>query len=378
MTGDAERLARVHLSAALEPGDPAVLAAVQKGSAVAVVDRLTRGDRALDPDGRCGRRLASVDPRLVLERAERLGIRFVTPHEPDWPGGLDSLDGVVRERRGGVPAGIWACGELDVSVFRRSVAVVGSRAATAYGAAVAGDFAAALAECAVTVVSGAAYGIDAAAHRGALAVDGATVAVLAGGLDQAYPRGNAALIDRIRERGLLLSEAAPGSVVNRGRFLSRNRLIAAAATGTVVVEAGRRSGALSTARWAEVLLRPLAAVPGPVTSSMSVGPHALVRDQQAVLVAGPQDVLELVGDMGTDAAPLQTAPAAATDGLSEPAARVHDALPAKGSVTVAELMGRTGLTVSAVLRALGELDARGLVAGQAEVWTRRTPRRRAP
>lgn len=378
MTRDPERLARAHLSAALEPGDPVVLAAVRDGSAVGVMDRLMHGDRHLDPDGRCRRRLAAVDPRPVLDRAESLGIRFVTPDEPSWPSGLDSLDRVVRDRRGGVPVGIWAAGDLEVSVLRRSVAVVGSRAATAYGTAVAGDLAAALAECSVVVVSGAAYGIDAAAHRGALAVDGATVAVLAGGLDQAYPRGNAVLIDRIREGGLLLSEAAVGSVVNRGRFLSRNRLIAAASTGTVVVEAGRRSGALSTARWAEALLRPVAAVPGPVTSSMSVGPHTLLRDQQAVLVTGPQDVLELVGDMGTDAAQLPLAPAAPTDGLSEPGARVHDALPTRGPTTVAELMGRTGLTVSAVLRALAELDTRGLVAGEAEVWTRRAPRRRAP
>ena len=373
-----ERLARVHLSAALEPGEPRVLEAVRLVGAVEVVDRLRRGDSRLDPDGRCGRRLAAVDPRAVAERATARSIDFVVPGDPAWPLGLNDLASIVRDRRGCVPAGLWARGFGDVASLGRSVAVVGSRAATVYGTSVAGEWAAALAQGGVAVVSGAAYGIDAAAHRGALAVDGMTVAVLACGLDQAYPRGNAAMIERISEHGLLLSEAAPGSVVNRGRFLSRNRLIAAIAGGTLVVEAGARSGALSTARWAEQLMRPLAAVPGPVTSAMSVGPHSLVREMRAVLASRPDDVVELVGDMGADAVLPLVKASVPTDGLSHSAALVHDALPTRGQVTVAELMAATGLGVSSVLRACAELADRGLLAGEGDVWTRRVPRPTGP
>lgn len=377
MIDETERSARLHLSVALEPGDPRVLEATRLAGAAVVVDRLRRGDPLLDPDGRCGRRLASVDSAAIVERARARGIDFVVPGDPSWPPGLDALAGVVRDRRGGVPVGVWMRGHGRVEPLHRSVAVVGSRAATVYGATVAADWAAALAEQSVAVVSGAAYGIDAAAHRGSLAVDGMTMAVLACGLDQVYPRGNAGLIERIADDGLLVSEAAPGSVVNRGRFLSRNRLIAAMSTGTLVVEAGARSGALSTARWAEALLRPVAAVPGPVTSSMSVGPHQLVREARAVLVARPQDVVELVGEMGADASASPPKPDVPTDDLSEPATLLHDALPTRGPVTVAELMATTGLGVSAVLRALGELATRGLVAGDGDVWTRRVPRRSA-
>lgn len=374
MSGQDERLARIHLSAALEPGEPRVLEAVRLAGAEIVIDRLRRGDSLLDPDGRCRRRLDGVDPRALAERAAARGIDFVVPGDPAWPAGLDDLAGVVRDRRGCVPAGVWARGYGEVSTLRRSVAVVGSRAASVYGTSVAGEWAAALAQAGVAVVSGAAYGIDAGAHRGALAVDGMTVAVLACGLDQAYPRGNAAMIERICEHGLLLSEAAPGSVVNRGRFLSRNRLIAAIAGGTLVIEAGARSGALSTARWAEQLMRPLAAVPGPVTSAMSVGPHSLVRDMRAVLASRPEDVVELVGDMGVDATAALGTASVPTDGLSETAALVHDALPTRGPVTVAELMAATGLGVSCVLRACTELAERGLLAGEGDVWTRRVPR----
>jgi DNA processing protein len=372
---DDERLARIHLSAALEPGEPRVLEAVRLAGAVVVVDRLRHGDSLLDPDGRCARRLVGIDPRALADRAAAQGIDFVVPGDPAWPAGLNDLAGVVRDRRGCVPAGVWARGYGDVATLRRSVAVVGSRAASVYGTSVAGEWAAAMAQTGVAVVSGAAYGIDAAAHRGALAVDATTVAVLACGLDQAYPRGNAALIERISEHGLVLSEAAPGSSVNRGRFLSRNRIIAAIAGGTLVVEAGARSGALSTARWAEQLLRPLAAVPGPVTSAMSVGPHALVRDMRAVLASRPEDVVELVGEMGADATPPRPMVQTPTDGLSQTGALVHDALPTRGPVTVAELMAATGLGVSSVLRACGELAERGLVAGEGDVWTRRVPRR---
>jgi DNA processing protein len=372
---EAERLARVRLSAAVEPGHADVLRAVAESSAQAVLDRLRRGDPRLDRDGRLGRRVLAVDAAALLTLAERYGISVTIPGDPTWPPGLDDLAGCVRDRRGEVPVCLWARGSASPLLLQRSAALVGSRAATAYGTAVAGDWAAVLADRGVAVVSGAAYGVDAAAHRGALAVGGVTVAVLAGGLDQPYPRGNATLLDRIAADGLLLSEAAPGSVVNRGRFLSRNRLIAALARGTVVVEAGRRSGALSTAAWAAALLRPVAGVPGPVTSATSVGPMRLVRDQVAVLVTTPEEVVELVGDFGADLAPLSAAPSRATDGLPEPLLVVREAMPSRSPMTVAELVAATGYDLPTVLRALDGLAERGLVAGHGETWRVRAPRR---
>lgn len=372
-----ERAARVHLSAALEPGDPLVATAVAQLSATDVLDMLLSGHDRLDPDGRKRRRLHQVDPDEVWGRSLRAGLSFVFPGDPHWPTPLDVLAGVFRDRRGGLPIGVWVRGRLDASALRRAVAVVGSRAATAYGTTVATDWSARLAEANVLVVSGAAYGIDAAAHRGALAVAGPTVAVLACGLDEAYPRGNAALIERIAESGAVLSEAAPGTTVNRGRFLSRNRLIAALGAATVVVEAGVRSGALSTARWALDLGRPVGAVPGPVTSSLSLGVHQLVRESDALLVSRPEEVRELVGDLGSEAAPLPLVDDGAIDMLSTDAAAVHEAFPARGPVTVAELMAATGIGVAPVLRALTELSGRGLVRGEGEVWARRAAPRGA-
>jgi DNA processing protein len=363
----------MHLSAALEPGDPALAHAVEAVSAREVVAAVLDGYPRLDPDGRLRRRLLEVDPEVVRRDGHRNGLTFLVPGDECWPTSLTRLHDVVRDRRGGTPIGLWARGELDPAALRRSVAVVGSRAATAYGTTVATDWCAQLAERGVTVVSGAAYGVDAAAHRGCLATGGYTVAVLACGLDQAYPRGNAALIDRIGQSGAVLSEVAVGTTVNRGRFLARNRVIAALAAATVVVEAGARSGALSTARWALDLLRPVGMVPGPVTSASSLGPHQMIREQSTVLVSRPDEVVELVGELGADAPLPLAVPARPTDGLGSEAASVHEAMPARGPVTVAQLLAATGLQVPVVVRALGELAAAGLVDGDGDTWRRSRP-----
>jgi DNA processing protein len=371
---DAERAARAALTVAAEPGRLALLAALAEQPAVEVLHRLRRGDAALDPDGRLGRRLGDVDGAAVMERARAGGIDLVVPGDPHWPAGLDALGGVERDRRGGLPLGLWVRGDPRLLCSSRGLAVVGSRAATPYGTGVATDWAADLAVGGLVVVSGAAYGVDAAAHRGALAVGRPTVAVLAGGLDTPYPRGNASLIERISAEGLLVSEAAPGATVNRGRFLLRNRLVAALAIGSLVVEAGMRSGALSTAAWTLALLRPLAAVPGPVTSAMSCGTHRLLREQQAVLVTCPDDVRELVAAYG-DLAPLPVPDTRALDGLPEPLLTVREAMPAHGPVWLAELVTATGLPLPTVLAALDALRERDLVDGAGETWQLRPARR---
>jgi DNA processing protein len=176
--------------------------------------------------------------------------------------------------------------------------VVGARAATTYGCDVASSIAYELAERGVVVVSGAAYGIDGAAHRAALAAGGTTVAVLSSGVDRAYPVGHEALLERIAAQGAVVSEAPPGRHPSRARFLTRNRIIAAMSAGVVVVEAALRSGALNTAHWATQLSTHVMAVPGPVTSAMSAGPHRAVIDRGASLVTDAADVLELVSPVG--------------------------------------------------------------------------------
>ena len=218
----------------------------------------------------------------------------------------------------------------------------------------------------MAVVSGGAYGIDGAAHRAALAADGPTVAVLAGGVDVPYPAGHSALLHRIATHGLVVSEYPPGLRPARHRFLTRNRLVAAFGGATVVVEAGLRSGAASTAAWAEALGRPVCAVPGPVTSSASAGCHVLVRNG-AHLVTRADEIVELVGRMGEFAAEPshQGSP---HDGLTAQELLVYDALPARGARTVDEVAVSAGLPPTQVLGPLASLELVGLVARADGRW----------
>ncbi|MCI9887226.1 DNA-processing protein DprA [Micrococcales bacterium 31B] len=239
-------------------------------------------------------RVAQFDGSAVRQHAAAYGARLVIPTDPGWSPLLDDLG--TR-----APLALWVVGDAEPADVMRSVALVGSRASTHYGEAVARDVAVGLVERGWCVVSGGAYGIDAQAHRGALAAmpgahDAAvpTVAVLAGGVDVLYPRGNSELLRRVARHGALFSETPLGGEPMRHRFLKRNRLIAALAGATVVVEASHRSGALSTARHALDLLRPLGAVPGPVTSLASVGCHGLLREGRAVCVTNAAEVTELV------------------------------------------------------------------------------------
>jgi DNA processing protein len=210
MPTSADREARAALTALVEPGTGVrVVRRVLAEGAGSVLGALRNGDAGLDPDGRLLRLASTVDGAATLERGAAAGARFICPGDPDWPAGLDGLELTLDAAPRAVPPplGLWVRGEPDLAeVSRRSVAVVGSRAATEYGVRVAADVAADLAAAGWTVVSGAAYGIDAAAHRGALAVGGTTVAILACGVDVAYPRGNAGLLHRIAGEGLLVSE----------------------------------------------------------------------------------------------------------------------------------------------------------------------------
>lgn len=374
-----DRWSRALLAAVADPGDPAVSALVAEMGAGTALAVLRAGELPGPAAARYRRRLELTDPGAVAEATARAGARVVVPRDPDWPPALNDLDGVRSSQGwGGRPVALWARGCLDpAAVGVRSVAIVGSREATAYGATVAADLAADLAESGWAVVSGGAYGIDGAAHRGALAAAGPTVAVLAGGIDMAYPRGNSALLDRISEEGLLLSESPPGTAPTRRAFLIRNRLIAALAPGTVVVEAALRSGALNTASWANACLRVVMAVPGPVTSPLSAGTHRLLRDAEAVLVTQAADVLAALGPLGPDPArgesggPGGSVPSGVTDprsGLDETDLLVLDALAPLRPTGLAHVLAVTGLTPGGALAALGRLGTAGVIESVEGGW----------
>ncbi|MFE3875640.1 DNA-processing protein DprA [Kitasatospora sp. NPDC059146] len=372
---EAERLARVLLNRLSEPGDAVVGRWLDGLPAVDVVRAIGEGAVPDHPGLDQARlaayqaRLPGLDPVADLKRVRDVGGRFIIPGDTEWPSQLDDLGD-------GRPIGLWTTGTGSLRLLAlRSVAVVGSRACTAYGAHVAGELAAQLAERGWVVVSGAAYGIDAAAHRGALAVGGMTVAVLACGVDVAYPKGNAELIRRIGEQGLLVSELPPGEHPNRFRFVLRNRVIAALTRGTVVVEAAVRSGALSTARRARDLNRHTMGVAGPVTSELSAGVHALIRSGGATLVTDAAEITELVGAIGDDLAPQRGGPVLPRDLLEPPVARVLEAVPATAEGAPVERLARqSGLPPDEVLQRLYELASLGFVERHGAHW--RVVRRR--
>lgn len=326
-------------------------------------------------EARCG----LVDGARLLDTAHTVGARLLVPGDPGWPewllSPLDRPRGRRRDESGGVPTalrpfGLWWRGPADPGrVLARSVAVVGTRAPTAYGRAVTADLSAGVSAERFTLISGGAFGVDAAAHRAVLGVGGTTVAVLAGGVDRLYPRGNEELLRQIAETGAVISEQPPGTGVTRYRFLDRNRLIAALSSATVVVEAAARSGALSTAAWAAALDRPVGAVPGPVTSVASVGSHLLIRDRNAVLISRAADVVELAGDMGETAEPPR-GDTSTWDGMDDVTRRILEALPTRGGAAPAEVAAWAGVPANTARAVLGRLLSTGAVVRGPEGWRR--------
>jgi DNA processing protein len=382
-----QNLARAALTYLAEPGDPAlgallgicepaeVLAAIKAdvlpatgpGCGDSPASRKALG-HAL---GGWRARLPALPGDAGIAAACRDGIRLLCPGDPQWPERLDEL-GQAR------PYALWLRGRADLpSACLRSVSMVGSRAATGYGAHVAGEIAADLGEAGWTIVSGGAYGIDAAAHRGARATRAITIAVLACGVDYPYPAGHADLFADIAAAGLVVSEWPPGRHPARLRFLTRNRVIAALTCGTVIVEAGERSGALNTARHAADLGRPLMAVPGPVTSPQSAGCHQIIRDWGASCVTCAADIIEMLTPLGASHCPAPTGipgpapslarrpasrePAPSRDQLDLDSARVLDALPARGAAGTSTIAVEAGVDLDTVLRCLGLLAGCGFI-----------------
>jgi DNA processing protein len=362
--------ALAYLSRVAEPPCPELRALARRVGPVEAAERVRTGsvDDVIARRTEARRQIDCAEEDLDV--LERMGGRLITADDAEWPLlAFNSFRGVTDRLRPQAhePMVLWAVGPARLGVVSdRAAAVVGTRAATAYGECVAADLAAGLATRDAAVVSGAAFGIDGAAHRAALAADGVTVAVLAGGIDVPYPAAHAAMLQRVRDLGLVISEYPPGERPARHRFLTRNRLVAGLAGATVVVEAGARSGAANTAAWARALGRNVCAVPGPVTSSASVGCHALLREG-ALVVTRTEDVIELIGHMG-ELAPEDERPTSALDGLEDTEKRVYDALPARGARTVDQIAVAAGVPPTQVLGPLAVLELSGLVARRDGRW----------
>lgn len=356
MVGEDERRARIAWSRLVEAGRervaaplPATHRAIVEAGPVAAWHDLVAG--TLRGAAGLRARVPEVDVAAELARLARVGARTVVPGDEEWPSLLVGPDAplLLHVRGAGSLAGL----------TERAIAVVGSRASTGYGETVARELGAGLAARGWTVVSGGAYGIDGVAHEGALAVGGACVLVLPCGPDQVYPRGHQRLVAEVERSGLVVTEQPTGAVARRHRFLSRNRIIAGLAGATCVVEAGMRSGSLNTAAWAEQgFLRPVAAVPGPVTSMSSAGCHRLVRSRQAVLVTDVAELVDLASPLGelVEGVDPERVGARPVDDLGSVERRVHDALRVRRVRSVDEVAREAMLGTDEVLDHLAVLE----------------------
>ncbi|MFC7244038.1 DNA-processing protein DprA [Catellatospora aurea] len=385
----AVRDARLVLGSLVEPGSRRLYELVTAYGPVEALDRLAAGHESgplaeaaeLRLNGRPHAELAA----RLRERAERLGVRVLTPESGEWPARLAdlrhiSVDGPnTIDRDTYPPHCLWLRGphRLDDAV-ERSVAMVGARANTVYGTHAATELGYGLADRGWTVVSGGAYGIDAVAHRAALAAGGLTVAVLACGVDRPYPQSNSNLFDQIAEEGLLISEWPPGTAPFKVRFLVRNRVIAALSRGTVLVEAAARSGARQTLRRARQLRRAAMAVPGPVTSELSVGCHEELRrepHEPVRLVSTVEQVLEEVGGIG-ELAPVPRGAARPQDLLDPMEKQLVDAVPRRGGAYAEQIAADAGVSLRGALAILPSLVLRGHLREHGGGYARPLPDRR--
>jgi DNA processing protein len=388
---DAERLSRAALARLMEPQDAAGLALVQVCGAVDAL-RIATGQISAGPGVERGTtellagtgsaaswagltsslnrwqpRIPDLAPERDLATMARLGGRVIIPLDELWPAQLSDLG--IQE-----PICLWWRGqEQPLPGAGKCIALVGSRDSTSYGASVTGDIAYSLTQRGLTVVSGGAYGIDAHAHRAALAgATGAmpTIAVMAGGVDRFYPSGNEDLLRAVANQGAVIAEVPPGSAPTRYRFLQRNRLIAAMSAVTVVVEARWRSGALNTAHHAETLGRAVGAVPGSVHSANSAGCHRLLRDGGAVCVTDAAEVAELAAPSGASLPEPRQAGAEVQDGLTLEDLILLDALPLRSTTSVEKLCSVAGLSPDSVRAGLGRLGLLGLAVSERGGWKR--------
>jgi DNA processing protein len=365
---EADRLARVTLSCAVEPGDATTSSLVLELGAERALEQLSRATEG-ETGEMLAKRLGEVDPVRRLDQAERCGIRFLVPGDSEWPTGLDQLDDAVTDAGfGGTPPGLWVKGPMPLTELATSVAVVGSRAASVYGVEMTRAVCAHLALSGVPVVSGGALGIDFEAHDAALSADGVTAAVLACGVDRVYPAQNRLLLQHLAAEFAVVSEQPPASAPTRPRFLARNRLIAAMTSGTVVVEAALRSGALNTAGWAESLHRQVMCVPGPVTSYTSMGVNNYLREGRGVVVTHGSEVLELVGAAGEHLVEPPRGETRPRDGLTPIERTVVEWVPVSEPAPVDSISRLCGLPLRTTEGALRRLRSKALVRRTEAGW----------
>lgn len=349
-----ERWIRAALASVVDAGDPRMSETLAANGPEEIWQQVQAG--ALSEAWQ--RRARVVSPQQLEEEAHHLGLRVIVPGDDEWPDKLDHLNECPRVGdMGGAPVALWLKGRGHLSqLAARSVAIVGARACTKYGKLVARTFAQGLGDAGYVVVSGGAYGIDAAAHQGALLSSGVTVAVAAGGLDIPYPTIHEHLFDEICQQGVQISETRPGIRPMRHAFLARNRLIAALSEATIIVEAALRSGAKNTTSWADALSRQVLAVPGPVTSSESETPNYLIRDHCAQAVTSVTDVVSMLSPVGTVEEQSTTGPGRPLDFLSAAQSRVRECLPATGGMTLDNIAIASGLSVRECAVVLTELE----------------------
>ena len=283
-----ELIARARLFSAIEGGSSFWAREIFSNSASYVLDRALNGGYDPVKYARTIEKLQLANSDELLTKVFETGSIFLTPEDSDWPQTLSDL--------AAPPIALVVKGDPKL-LTGDSLAIVGTRNPTQYGVRIAQDFAAGFVDREWSIISGGAYGIDAAAHKGALVAEGVTVAVIASGIDVIYPAGNARLFAEIAELGCLVSEVPPGAPAIPSRFLTRNRLIAALSNATLVVEAAFRSGSLRTARDAAELMRPVMAIPGPITSPVSEGCHRLIGERAAEIVTSVADAVEFLSPM---------------------------------------------------------------------------------
>ncbi len=361
---EAERLARVSLSCGVEPGDAKTSALIREVGA----EQTLQLSLVRRPDSGLAERLEQIDPGRQLDQAETCGIRFVVPGDPEWPIQLDQLDDATPEGFGGTPPGVWVKGPMPLTDLGSSVAVVGSRAASAYGVEMTRALCDHLAAAGVRVVAGGALGIDYVAHDATLRAGGPTIAVLACGVDRVYPAQNRPLLQHLAAEFAVVSEQPPGSGPTRPRFLARNRLIAAITQGTVVVEAALRSGALNTAGWAELLSRQVMCVPGPVTSYTSQGVNNWLRQGRGTVVTDGSDVLEMIGQAGEHLGEEPRGEVRPRDALTRVEQQVLEWVPISSPAPVDSIAHLSSLHVRDTVGALQRLEAKRFIRREEGGW----------
>jgi DNA processing protein len=376
-TGHTDRkilVARAYLSAVAEPPAPALATFVAEHGPVRAAELVLAGRVPGGVADEVSSRRDHVDGEANLARAESTGARLVVPEAEEWPHErFACFSGATAVGMADLaePLALWVRGQAPLAAaLDVAVAIVGARAASSYGEQLAAELGYGMATAGFTVISGAAYGIDGAAHRGALAAEGSTVAFLACGLDIDYPAGHGRLLRAIAERGAVVSEYAPGTSPRKHRFLVRNRLIAGSGQGTVVVEAGARSGAGNTATSADALGRPVMALPGPVTSATSVGCHEMVRSGKAVLVTNPNEIIELIGPLQAAVRREVKVVPRRIDTLNAEAKRVYDALSTGQPASSEQLARDSGLPLRKVRAVLPMLEMAELVSRGDCGWVR--------